>query len=702
MGAGASVFAAALQQRHAEEMQRMTQEAAAHHAVLTSYLGGGPVAQQEALAAMRGLGKGFPKEHQKEWNKHVDALELSLQPQNKPAPPGDGAKPQTLSPAGVQPNAPGLPAPPSASDSLGAETGGTPPPFASSAPASLPQPPAQAPPAPSTPPAAPIAPQPQAQPQGQPQAQPQPPAAAPRLPVVPPSPVSEGSATPGILPPASAAAAVQPSGMTPPPYTEPGGLLSPVDMARRKAETDRIGAQAGVGIAQTTARGTISVDDMKAQALRARMGPEYDKLSPLQKAQLLSGHPLTMDYRSKPGTGFSKPGDVLADGSPAPGNAFGRWEMYNGMEVFRPMSGPLKATPITDASGTVTQVLHDNAGQVYDQNGPTGKLLSSFKGVNPALMGTNTSLHSEQNLEGGMDTSRTVKKVLPGGAAVSSNAPAGNSGAPGSLKSLPAPPGTAGGASGSVASNPSTPLHGGLQGYIRPFGEGSLESRRVDMVVANAAAKGLANLKALAINKKDLHNIELRMTELGIDPNNITTSMLERANNAKLVMGHIQDITNIINEAERKGELGVVATRWNDWLTNKLGDDPTPDHIFSKLSGNQGFLSTAVAMAHGGLRGGASPQMVEHWEKALSAKDGGTLKAKLGEAMKWMGGYAAMVPDTKDVADKLRAKTGGGITPPPSADVPRSYKSTATGPGGHKIGSDDGQTWFDVQTGKPI
>ena len=101
---------------------------------------------------------------------------------------------------------------------------------------------------------------------------------------------------------------------------------------------------------------------------------------------------------------------------------------------------------------------------------------------------------------------------------------------------------------------------------------------------------------------------------------------------------YLNQIDGIINQAERDGELGVVATRWNDFLTNKLGDDPTKDHTFAKLSSELGFLSTAVAMAHGGLRGGSSPTMVEHWEKALDAKDPGTLKAKLGEGSEEVDG----------------------------------------------------------------
>lgn len=40
---------------------------------------------------------------------------------------------------------------------------------------------------------------------------------------------------------------------------------------------------------------------------------------------------------------------------------------------------------------------------------------------------------------------------------------------------------------------------------------------------------------------------------------------------------------------------------------------------------------------------------------------------------------------------------------PSGVNTPKSYSTTATGPGGHKIGSNDnGQTWFDVQTGKAV
>ena len=47
------------------------------------------------------------------------------------------------------------------------------------------------------------------------------------------------------------------------------------------------------------------------------------------------------------------------------------------------------------------------------------------------------------------------------------------------------------------------------------------------------------------------------------------------------------------------------------------------------------------------------------------------------------------------------SRTGGAASGAGSA--PKAYAQTATGPGNHKIGSNDnGKTWFDVQTGKQV
>ena len=636
MGSGASVFQAALEQRHAEEMQRMTQEAAAHHAVLTSYLGGGPVAQQEALAAMRGLGKGFPKEHQKEWNKHVDALELSLQPQNKPAPPGDGAKPQTLSPAGVQPNAPGLPAPPSASDSLGAETGGTPPPFASSAPASLPQPPAQAPPAPSTPPAAPAAPAAPA-----PQAQPQPPAAAPQLPVVPPSPVSEGFSTSGLTPPPVA----PPAPAAPAPYTEPGGLLSPVDMARRKAEKDRIGAQAGIGI-----------DRQKFEARKAMMGPKPASMTDRQWTEVLMGqNPTPEPHFAIPGSTLSTYGDMDRQGNAVPEGTPGRRMYVNGQTLFVPETGTFQSHMVPQADGTVKAVQTDRFGHVIGPDGkPTQEMFTGAQGVAPGMQPHTTSRTGEQIITTTDADGNIVQKAVPVSSRTTRTVGAGGATSP-ATTGLPAPP------TGAKTPAPVKPAGAG-NGGGRVIGQSPQQTTRQweNELTPNGQ-------KAVAESEPVLDQVNRAMAMLESTKNE-NTPLAEALPRLGYSVGIATDVSKLINNLELGKVIGASRVL---------------------KGGSRALPALELAMKHLPIVEKDSAKLM--YEKLQNVKQ--NLEDIKAAAFQYERKYPGM---------PRGGKNGGGITPPPSADVPRSYKSTATGPGGHKIGSDDEQNWFDVQTGKPI
>jgi hypothetical protein len=240
-------------------------------------------------------------------------------------------------------------------------------------------------------------------------------------------------------------------------------------------------------------------------------------------------------------------------------------------------------------------------------------------GINPSMMGhetEHTSVTSPEGVNKSSTLTRPVPLAAPGVPAKAGETP------------IPAAPGT-------PALHPAT---GALpSSTIAPFDSSS----RLDSIVKQIA-NGDTTLAKSATNARDKYQIETRMAQLGLDPANITTSMRDRANNARLILDHMKDINGIIDKADKDGDLGVVATRWNDFLTNKLGKDPTKTQVFAKLSSELGFLSTAVSMAHGGLRGGSSPTMVEHWEKALDAKDPQTLRAKLGEATKWMEGYSKL------------------------------------------------------------
>lgn len=54
------------------------------------------------------------------------------------------------------------------------------------------------------------------------------------------------------------------------------------------------------------------------------------------------------------------------------------------------------------------------------------------------------------------------------------------------------------------------------------------------------------------------------------------------------------------------------------------------------------------------------------------------------------------------VDELLAVADSGGAAVQPGATAAQTYKQTATGPGGHKIGSNDGTSWFDLETGRPV
>jgi hypothetical protein len=76
---------------------------------------------------------------------------------------------------------------------------------------------------------------------------------------------------------------------------------------------------------------------------------------------------------------------------------------------------------------------------------------------------------------------------------------------------------------------------------------------------------------------------------------------------------------------DKAGKLGVVATRWSNFMTKKVGSGPE----YSKLYADMGLFATALMQAHVGAR--ASAEMLEHF-KALAdyrISDAATLRAAL-------------------------------------------------------------------------
>ncbi len=78
--------------------------------------------------------------------------------------------------------------------------------------------------------------------------------------------------------------------------------------------------------------------------------------------------------------------------------------------------------------------------------------------------------------------------------------------------------------------------------------------------------------------------------------------------------GLFNDVKNDIANLEKNGQLGTVASRWNDFMAGKVGDDPN----FAALNTHMGLLSTALMQAHVGARG--SHEMLEHFQGLMNQK----------------------------------------------------------------------------------
>jgi len=202
----------------------------------------------------------------------------------------------------------------------------------------------------------------------------------------------------------------------------------------------------------------------------------------------------------------------------------------------------------------------------------------------------------------------------------------------------------------------------------RPFDPSTATDHLVQMIAQDSANEKLVSAKGPfdQVNNPSKAMINRRMAELGVEPNNATNSIRERALLAPATLAHMDEINGIIDQAAKQGDLGVLATRWNDLLTGKVGDDPTQGKIFSKLSTDLKLLTSNIAMMHGGVRAAASPQMIKDWADNLRAADPETMKSKLSAARTWVEGYGRLAgagkqiaPATKSVADDLVNTYGG-------------------------------------------
>ena len=118
-------------------------------------------------------------------------------------------------------------------------------------------------------------------------------------------------------------------------------------------------------------------------------------------------------------------------------------------------------------------------------------------------------------------------------------------------------------------------------------------------------------------------------------------------------------ILPLIDKLDTEGKLGVVASRWNDFLAGKVG---SADPDVAALRAKMGLSTTLLMNAHVGSRGGS--YMLEHFQDlADSGKmDAPTLKSGVKSELNYIEGRA-MLPKTASTAQQQTqqggAQTGG-------------------------------------------
>lgn len=248
--------------------------------------------------------------------------------------------------------------------------------------------------------------------------------------------------------------------------------------------------------------------------------------------------------------------------------------------------------------------------------------------VNPeAFKGTSTTTAYDE--EGNKTVTKTP--TLPGGRLASLPT--------GSAPPVPGSPPAAGTPGGPPVLRPK-PLP-------RPFDP---DGNVIDSLVRNIAQDG-ANWKAVPSYQKAAVN--KRLMESNLQPNNVTNDIRGRAAMANQTISHLDTIIEKIKQADKDGDLGVLATRWNDLLTGDVGNDVTKGKLFSSLGADLSFLTKNMAMVHGGVRAAASKPILEEMKKTLQAKDPATMISQLQAARGWMVGYSKMAGPEKPIGQQV-------------------------------------------------
>ena len=159
---------------------------------------------------------------------------------------------------------------------------------------------------------------------------------------------------------------------------------------------------------------------------------------------------------------------------------------------------------------------------------------------------------------------------------------------------------------------------------------------------AKASLDDPKNFTLIQRNKVLAQAVTAKLAEGGVTPLHVTAQIKDMAMRAGSIMKHADVVRSTIDGLDAKGQLGPLASRWNEFMTGTYGKGPE----FEKLRANVKLLMSGMGMVHGGARGGGSITMVKNFESVLNVAkmDTATLKSGVDVFHDWLKGYAELAP----------------------------------------------------------
>jgi hypothetical protein len=179
-----------------------------------------------------------------------------------------------------------------------------------------------------------------------------------------------------------------------------------------------------------------------------------------------------------------------------------------------------------------------------------------------------------------------------------------------------------------------------------------------DVLVSEADAKTMG---LTGIMKAEADQVNKAQSARHWIPLAAKTADIQRAdpNDPKSAAANPEDmgILQLVDDLDKRGKLGVVASRWNDFLAGNVGSgDPEVEALRTKM----GLSNTLLMNAHVGSRGGS--YMMEHFENLANAgkMDANTLRAGVRSELDYIKDRAMLPSGRGTVSSPARSS---GLSP---------------------------------------